>query len=65
MGSQAFFLSWLKGSSGAANTEELNWIVPEWGGGNARSLVELSKAVGGLPVSLKEGCGLLTSFKLL
>lgn len=37
----------------------------EWGGDDASSLVELSKAVGGLPVSLKEGCGLLTNFKLL
>lgn len=33
--------------------------------GQASSLVELSKTVGRLPVFLKEGCGLLTNFKLL
>ena len=47
MGLQAFYLSWIKGSSGAVNTEELDWVFLEQGGDDARNLVELSKAVWG------------------
>lgn len=71
MGLQTFYLSWMKGSFGAINIE-LNWVFLEQGGDDARNLVELSKAVcvsGGvvvlLSVPLKEGCALLTNFKLL
>lgn len=59
-----FFLSWERGSSGAANAEELNWIFVEWGGGDSRSLVELSKAVGGCLFPLRRDvvCWLILNY---
>lgn len=57
MGLQAFYLSWIKGSSGAVNIEELDWVFLEQGGDDARNLVELSKAVwaAGFAVCSPEG----------